>query len=77
MRTADILGCHAYEGHLFSRLLPLDEFEAFMKSVRHTSEGWYNVERCLVARFAPKLRKASTATIQPLKSETTLEIFTY
>lgn len=25
------LGCHAYQGYLFSRPLPLDEFEAFMK----------------------------------------------
>jgi len=25
------LGCHAYQGYLFSRPLPLEEFEAFMK----------------------------------------------
>jgi diguanylate cyclase (GGDEF)-like protein/PAS domain S-box-containing protein len=27
------LGCHAYQGYLFSRPLPLDEFEAFVKRV--------------------------------------------
>jgi EAL domain-containing protein (putative c-di-GMP-specific phosphodiesterase class I) len=26
-------GCHAYQGYLFSRPLPLDEFEAFVKRV--------------------------------------------
>jgi EAL domain-containing protein (putative c-di-GMP-specific phosphodiesterase class I) len=25
------MGCHAYQGYLFSRPLPLDEFEAFVK----------------------------------------------
>jgi EAL domain-containing protein (putative c-di-GMP-specific phosphodiesterase class I) len=27
------LGCHAYQGYLFSRPLPLDEFEEFMNRV--------------------------------------------
>jgi EAL domain-containing protein (putative c-di-GMP-specific phosphodiesterase class I) len=27
------LGCHAYQGYLFSRPLPLDEFEAFVRRV--------------------------------------------
>jgi EAL domain-containing protein (putative c-di-GMP-specific phosphodiesterase class I) len=27
------LGCHAYQGYLFSRPLPLAAFEAFMKPV--------------------------------------------
>lgn len=27
------LGCHAYQGYLFSRPLPLDEFDEFVKRV--------------------------------------------
>ena len=27
------LGCHAYQGYLFSRPLPLDDFEAYTKSM--------------------------------------------
>jgi len=27
------LGCHAYQGYLFSRPVPIDEFEAFARGV--------------------------------------------